>query len=215
MQQIPGHRTTRTNSSTRQARLAIDVDKHALDTFSPTGKLHEILDALPMFVYLLASNYTFKYVNSGFMKEFGIPDQFTRCYAMMRKSHHPCDDCPAMSVLADRQRRVWRWHDALRGKTYQIHDLLYDNDAGSNLVLGIGINVNDLDQSPQQPAVRDAACQDIIKICCYCKNIFNPSGSWQQLEAYFHQTRGMHFSHSICSACMKIHHQDLLAIPDE
>lgn len=48
----------------------------------------------------------------------------------------------------------------------------------------------------------------ILPICCYCKNIRNDEGYFEQIESYIHQRSGVDFSHTICATCMKKHHPD-------
>lgn len=168
----------------------------------------EILEHLPVFVYLLTKEYTLSYVNRCFRKEFGLPDQHTRCYSILRKSHKPCDPCPAMCVFSDRQERVWQWSDTLRGNVYQMYDIPYGNIEETSLVLGVGIN---LSQSARAPQHRDqpSSSGDFLRICCYCQKIHNKRGQWQRVEAYFAAEQNIRFSHSICPQCMHVHYPDL------
>lgn len=47
-----------------------------------------------------------------------------------------------------------------------------------------------------------------LPICCYCKNIRNDEGSFEQIESYIHQHSGVDFSHTICNSCMEKHHPE-------
>lgn len=152
----------------------------------------EILDHLPMFVYLIPRDFTLRYVNSSFRKEFGIPDQFTRCYSILRKVNKPCEQCPAMSVFADTKERSWLWKDGLRGKVYEVYNVPYGNIEETSLVLGIGVNVTATLQRRQQSAVHDHP-DDFLRICCYCNKINNRKGHWQKVESYSQKNRASGF----------------------
>lgn len=163
-----------------------------------------ILDQLPVFVYLLTRDYTLHYVNSCFRSEFGVPDQFTRCYSIMRKSHSPCEKCPAMEVFGDRQERVWQWSDTLRGNTYEVHDIPYGDQKSPDFVLGVGINLG------QRVAHLPPSSQEnFVTICSYCRKIRNDKGRWQCLEGYFGEQHNLLFSHGICPHCLQVHYPEL------
>ncbi|SHO43106.1 hypothetical protein SAMN02745220_00297 [Desulfopila aestuarii DSM 18488] len=169
----------------------------------------QILEHLPVFIYLLTKDYTLSYVNHAFRKEFGIPDQFTRCYSILRKSNEPCNPCPAMDVFSDNKERVWQWQDTLRGNMYQVHDIPYGNIEETARVLGVGINLTRIAHTEKKREQYFSA-NDFLRICCYCNKIHNKSGEWQRVEAYFSEEQNIRFSHSICPQCMHTHYPDIM-----
>ena len=169
----------------------------------------EILETIPVFIYLLARDYTFSYVNSCFRQEFGIPDRFTRCHSILRKCHEPCDPCPAMRVFADGRERTWLWRDSLRGNIYEIRDIPFGSAGETALVLGVGYNLTRrLQEVGRHPWQRDP--DKFVKICCHCRKIHNRKGEWQNMEPYFTEEQKFRFSHCICPDCMQQHYADLV-----
>lgn len=45
--------------------------------------------------------------------------------------------------------------------------------------------------------------QDILPICCFCKNIRNDEGYYEQIELYIRKHSGVDFSHTICPKCLE------------
>lgn len=49
----------------------------------------------------------------------------------------------------------------------------------------------------------------ILPVCCYCKNIRDDKGYWDQIESYISKHSEATFSHGICPNCMKEHFPEL------
>ncbi|MGD0743918.1 MAG: GAF domain-containing protein [Verrucomicrobiota bacterium] len=45
--------------------------------------------------------------------------------------------------------------------------------------------------------------QGLLPICAWCKRIRDDEGYWAQLEAYFHKSTGVDFTHGICPECLE------------
>lgn len=45
--------------------------------------------------------------------------------------------------------------------------------------------------------------QGLLPICAWCKRIRDDKGYWDQVEAYFHKSMGVDFTHGICPQCME------------
>ena len=43
----------------------------------------------------------------------------------------------------------------------------------------------------------------ILPICCFCKNIRNDEGYWEQVESYISRFSQAEFSHSVCPTCLQ------------
>ena len=208
MRLTKNHNSQTSHNSPPLARRKTSTASDRDTPLRQTNNHPAILEHLPVFVYLLTREYTFSYVNSCFRKEFGIPDEHTRCYSIMRKSHEPCANCPAMDVFTDKQNRVWQWTDNLRGNSYQIHDIPYGNIDETALVLGVGINITQSAQA-EKNCKESSSKEEFLRICCYCNKIHNKIGQWQRVEAYFAEEQDIRFSHSICPQCMHIHYPEI------
>ncbi len=53
--------------------------------------------------------------------------------------------------------------------------------------------------------------QGLLPICSHCGRILNDAGAWQGMESYVRAHSDAEFSHSICPACVQLHHPALHA----
>ena len=53
----------------------------------------------------------------------------------------------------------------------------------------------------------------LLPICCYCKNIRDDKGYWQQVERYIAARTEVDFSHGMCPDCGAKHFPDIVAEP--
>lgn len=58
---------------------------------------------------------------------------------------------------------------------------------------------------------RNLTLENVITICCYCKNVRNDNGDWSSIERYLTSRTNIIFSHGICSKCFTQHFPE---IPD-
>ncbi|HKW30941.1 MAG TPA: GAF domain-containing protein [Verrucomicrobiae bacterium] len=45
--------------------------------------------------------------------------------------------------------------------------------------------------------------QGLLPICAWCKRVRDDEGYWDQVEAYFHKSAGVDFTHGICPECLE------------
>ncbi|MBU0479596.1 MAG: PAS domain S-box protein [Proteobacteria bacterium] len=60
----------------------------------------------------------------------------------------------------------------------------------------------------RQALAEISTLRGILPICCFCKNVRNDSGYYEQIESYIHKHSGVDFSHTICPACMEKYYPD-------
>lgn len=157
---------------------------------------------LQAFIYLLANDYSIKYSNGYFRREFGEPDDSNLCYNLIRGRKTPCDPCPAQIAIQQRTEQVWIWEDYMRGKLYEVHEYPYLSDDGDAMALGLGIVIKE--ERKERKSDSNPRCfRDFLSICCHCKNINNDQGEWQGIETYFKKKYEILFSHGICPECLK------------
>ena len=48
----------------------------------------------------------------------------------------------------------------------------------------------------------------LLPICVFCKQIRDPDGEWQRLEAYITKRSEASFTHSLCAACEALHYPE-------
>jgi len=112
-------------------------------------RLSLCLESFPGFIYLQSPDYSVRYANQYFIKQFGNP-QGRLCYEMMFGRTEPCKVCPTFKVLDTKTPQVWEWQQAPDGKSYVIHDNPFIDSDGTELVLEIGIDITDRKKAEQE-----------------------------------------------------------------
>lgn len=97
-------------------------------------RLFSLLDRLPAFVCLIATDRTLRFKNRYFVEQFSEdagPPCTTACAA----------SCPTFEVFDTRSLAVWEWTSERTGQVFQIYDYPFEDVDGSPLVLELGIDV--------------------------------------------------------------------------
>ncbi len=120
------------------------VDDHARRTRPRTGNQGPALDLwddLPGFTVVLADDYTIRGASRGFGQRFG-PWSGRRCHEVMHRRSDPCVVCPTRGAFETGEARQWTWTDH-DGRSYDVFDHPFGEEAGRWLVLKIGLDVTD------------------------------------------------------------------------
>ncbi|ALT78838.1 hypothetical protein AT984_18255 [Paucibacter sp. KCTC 42545] len=105
-------------------------------------QLYAILEELPVFVYLQASDYSVRFANRYFRERFGHPNgEF--CYQLMWQRDRPCENCPTFKVFKTQKPEHWEAKNHRDGRVYQVYDYPFIDEDGENLVLELGIDVTE------------------------------------------------------------------------
>jgi PAS domain S-box-containing protein len=98
------------------------------------------------------------------------------------------------------------------------YNLLDDPDIRG--VVTNGRDITDRKPAEAQPLIPAAASQntaahattttDHLPICASCKKINQPTGRWQQIEAFIRDRFQVEFSHGMCPECCKLWYPDLV-----
>ena len=104
-------------------------------------RLFSVLNMLPGFVLLCASDHTIRFANHRFLDIFGAPAG-RPCYAVMRDRHAPCDVCYASEVLQTGKPREWIW-TSVRDRDYHVWAYPFTESDGTRLALELGIDITE------------------------------------------------------------------------
>jgi PAS domain S-box-containing protein len=116
----------------RRAEKALEAERR---------RLLSLLEELPAYIYLMAPDYSVKFANRFFRERFGDPGD-RPCYQVLHGFTAPCDDCPAILVLANHEPREREWvHRG--GRTYRTYAYPFADSDGSPLVLELGIDITE------------------------------------------------------------------------
>ncbi|QLA14671.1 hybrid sensor histidine kinase/response regulator [Desulfolutivibrio sulfoxidireducens] len=101
-----------------------------------------VIDELPVFVYMQRRDYTVAYANRKTRTYYGETEgRF--CYEVFSGRDSPCPHCPTFRVFATGGPENWQFTDA-EGRTFQIYDYPFEDENGEPLVMELGIDVTEL-----------------------------------------------------------------------
>lgn len=105
-------------------------------------RLASLLEKFPGYIYLQAPDYSIRFANRYFVKQFGDPTgRF--CHETLRGRKLPCKDCPTFKVFDAKAPQTWEWNEAPDGREYAVYDHLFLDSDGSELVLEIGVDITE------------------------------------------------------------------------
>ncbi len=103
-------------------------------------RLFAVLEAIPVWVYLQAPDYSIRWGNSKFYKLFGDP-KGRPCYEALQGRKKPCEPCPTFTVFETKTLQEWEWTSD-DGQTHlKIYDNYFLDNDGSPLVLEMGVDI--------------------------------------------------------------------------
>ncbi len=101
-----------------------------------------VIDELPVFVYMQRRDYTVAYANRKTRNFYGeTDDRF--CFEVFSGRDSPCPFCPTFRVFETGEPENWQFTDA-EGRTFHIHDYPFEDENGEPLVMELGIDVTEL-----------------------------------------------------------------------
>jgi PAS domain S-box-containing protein len=115
----------------RRAKEAVEAERR---------RLYSLLDSLPVFVYLKASDYTIRFANRVFRETFGQIDG-KHCYEAIFGREEPCQDCRSFQVLETKCPQEWEWTWPQGSQTYQVFTYPFADIDGSPLLLTLGVDI--------------------------------------------------------------------------
>ncbi len=115
---------------------------------SERRRLFAVLDELPVYVYLLATDHTIRFANRCFLAQFGDPDDQLSC-SLLCNHAEPCEQCESLFVLETRKPQV-RMMTSPRGRIYQHFDYPFTDSDGALLVLAMGLDITERKQMEEQ-----------------------------------------------------------------
>lgn len=128
---------------TEQAVLRLQESEMAL--WEERQNLFHVLDMLPVYVYLQKRDFSIYFANRTFINLFGEPGD-RKCYQILEGRDSPCENCPAVGVTQSHHPVEWEWISG-KGRIYKVYDNLFEQNDGESMVLVIGVDITDLEQS--------------------------------------------------------------------
>ncbi|MBF0445839.1 MAG: response regulator [Magnetococcales bacterium] len=105
-------------------------------------RIELLLEAIPVWVYVLAPDYSIKWYNKHFLEQFGDPTG-KPCYTAIQGYDQPCQRCPTFEVFETKIMKSWEHTDHSTGRTSIVYDSFFIDSDGSPLVLEMGIDITE------------------------------------------------------------------------
>ncbi|MBC8413732.1 ABC transporter substrate-binding protein, partial [bacterium] len=115
----------------KKAETAKDIERK---------RLYSLLDTLPAFVYLQASDYSIRFANKYYKDHFGETEGVP-CHKSLWGRDKPCEVCPTFEVFHTKRPQKWEWDSAPDGLIYEIRDYPFTDTDGTELVFELGIDI--------------------------------------------------------------------------
>lgn len=105
-------------------------------------RFFDLLEELPLFIYLVDGGFRIHFANRYFRNQFGEPND-RHCYELLMKHDMPCKKCRPFNVFETRKQDTWEWSKSRDGRIYQMFNYPFTDSDGSILALGMGIDITD------------------------------------------------------------------------
>ncbi|NCC25122.1 MAG: PAS domain-containing hybrid sensor histidine kinase/response regulator [Deltaproteobacteria bacterium] len=102
----------------------------------------DVIDDLPVFVYMQRLDYTVAYANKKTITFYGHTEG-KRCYEVFGGRSTPCPQCPTFTVFATGKPVDWQFTDN-DGRTFHIYDYPFEDESGEPLVMELGVDITEL-----------------------------------------------------------------------
>ncbi|MHB9075004.1 MAG: sensor histidine kinase [Desulfobaccales bacterium] len=135
-------RTAEIQRVNERLRQEIEVRRGAEETLElERQKLFALLDALPVYVCLLAPDYSVTFANREWRARFGEVDG-RRCFEILLGLHEPCGDCPIFQII-ETQLPLELERLGPDGRVYQTFIYPFSDVDSSPFVLKMGLDITE------------------------------------------------------------------------
>jgi len=102
----------------------------------------DVIDELPVFVYMQRRDYSVAYANKKTQAFYG-DHKGRKCYEMFGGRGDPCPHCPTFRVFDTGEPVDWQFTDDV-GRTFHIYDYPFEDENGDPLVMELGVDITEL-----------------------------------------------------------------------
>ncbi len=136
-------------------------------------RFYFILENLPAFVFLLASDYSISYANQYFRDQFGDPEGAT-CYRLLHGRESPCSECRVTDILRTREPLEWDWPKAPDNRAYHVYSYPFTDIDDTELILEMGVDITErvaaesrIKEYSQELEVKNQELQDFAYVASH------------------------------------------------
>jgi PAS domain S-box-containing protein len=108
-------------------------------------RLFDLLENLPVYVYLQAPDSSIRFANRYFRERFGESEREYSSKLLWGRDGM-WDESPTFRVFQTNKPQEWEWNHYPTGKIYQVYDYPFTDFDGSPLVLELGIDITERKQ---------------------------------------------------------------------
>lgn len=113
-------------------------------------RLYNLLNELPIYVYIQAPDYSIPFANLHFRQHFGeVKDR--ACYEILLRRNEACDPCPALKVIKTNRPTNWEWRRS-EEESYRVYSFPFSDINGSPLVLMLVVDITEQRQMEREMA---------------------------------------------------------------
>ena len=143
----PGRKTVHRMEELQQRLASLEREGEVLKGERQT--LYSLLDGIPGFVFLRASDYSISFANRYFREHFGEPAG-KPCYEIMANRREPCNECRILAVFRTRKPQKWEWTSKIDDRVFQIYDYPFIGMDEQLHVLEFGMDITDLRETEKK-----------------------------------------------------------------
>lgn len=110
-------------------------------------RLHDVLQALPVYVILLSQDYQVTFANRFFEQRYGKAHG-RPCYKYLFDRDKPCEVCDTFKVLQTNTPINWTWTGP-DDRDYEIHDFPFTDIDGLPMIMEVGVDVTEMNRAKQ------------------------------------------------------------------
>jgi PAS domain S-box-containing protein len=125
------------------------------------------------------------------------PEDFARCLEIYQ-SNFSQQRSFEMEYRLKRHDGEYRWL-LDRGVPFNAVDGSFAGYIGSCIDITETVEARAMLHAAQEKKIREL--EQLLPICCECKQVRTVDGHWRQLEGFFHEHKHVEFTHTYCPEC--------------
>ena len=207
MSRLSRQRTPKNGSFNKRAGADVDIVLAPTYLAIPKDRFQEIIDELPVYMWVHDENYTIVHTNRKFLDRYGNCNG-RPCHHCIMKSNNVCNCCKSSRILKNNSEEKCIGCSNAGGNknAHTFHRPLTRKD-GSKYVLKSTVLMDYLyewlkkfEETKKDP---EADIDNIFcSMCSSCKRIKDDKSNWINLENFLIHNFNIVISHGICPECI-------------
>lgn len=177
--------------------------------------LHDLIDELPVHLWIHDENNKIFYANQGFIRKFG-PCLAKSCYKALQGRGEICSCCKSTAAYKSRSpEKCAICRRCNNGYDVSVTHTPVTNVFGENFILKSSFFINNISTlENKNKRVKDSINEKFVVVCSGCKKAKINRENWTAIDHQTIANFNVPISHGLCQECVKILYPDLLALQD-